>query len=84
MDRRGRTLNGPFSGRRIRTGLIWLITLSVIPLSFAFGSFQQLQKHDEARGTLQTISDRAAVEGAWVYFTSRNISEAERKIASEE
>ena len=84
MDRRGRSLNGPFSGRRIRTGLTWVIALSVIPLSFAFGSFQQLQKHDEARGTLQTISDRAAVEGAWVYFTSRNISEAERKIASEE
>ena len=84
MDRRGRTLNGPFSGRRIRTGLTWVIALSVIPLSFAFGSFQQLQKYDEARGTLQTISDRAAIEGAWVYFTSRNISEAERKIASEE
>ena len=84
MDRRGRTLISPFSGRRIRTGLVWAIALSAIPLSFAFGSFQQLRKYGEARGTLQTISDRAAVEGAWVYFTSRNISEAERKIASEE
>ena len=84
MDRRDRTLNSPFSGRRIRTGLTWAIALSAIPLSFAFGSFQQIQKYNEARGTLQTISDSAAVEGAWVYFTSRNITEADRMVVSED
>lgn len=84
MDRRGRTFNGPFRGGGIRTWLTWAIALSAIPLSFAFGSYQQLRTYDEARGSLQTISDRAAIEGAWIYFTSRNITEEDRKIASEE
>lgn len=84
MDRRGRTLESLFWGRRIRTGLVWAAALSVIPLSFAFGSYLQFQTYDEARGSLQTISDRAAVEGAFVYFTNRNVTELDRKIASEE
>lgn len=84
MDRRGRTLDSPFRGRRFRTGLVWALALSVIPLSFAFGSYLQFQKYDEARDSLQTISDRAAVEGAFVYFTNRNIAEVDRKIAGEQ
>lgn len=84
MDRRARTLESPFGGRRIRAGLIWAAALSLIPLSFAFGSYLQFQKYDEARGTLQSISDRAAIDGAFVYFTNRNITEIDRKIASEE
>lgn len=84
MDRRGRSLESPFGGRRIRTGLVWAAALSVIPLSFSFGSYLQFQRYDEARGSLQTISDRAAVEGAFVYFTDQNNTELDRKIASEE
>ena len=84
MDRRGRSLESPFGGRRIRAGLVWAAALSVIPLSFSFGSYLQIQRYDEARGSLQTISDRAAVEGAFVYFTDQNNTELDRKIASEE
>lgn len=84
MDRRGRTLDGSSWGRKFRTGLVWAAALSVIPLSFAFGCYLQFQKYDEARGSLQTISDRAAVEGAFVYFTNQDITELDRKIASEE
>ncbi len=84
MDRRSQGVRLPFGGRKVLSGLVWAAALSAIPLSFAFGCYLQIRKYDEARASLQTVSDRAAIDGAWVYFTNRNITEAERRISSEE
>lgn len=75
-------------GHLFGRGGLWSLTahvlvLSAIPLSLAFGSYLQFQKYNQGRDSLQAIADKAAVAGAWAYFTNRNNTELDRKLAGE-
>lgn len=83
MARRILRIGNVFSRRRIVSITVGLIALSSIPLSFAYSSYYQLEKFERSKVSLQAITNDAAIAGAWVYFTKRNIPEVDRKIASE-
>jgi hypothetical protein len=72
-----------FKRGRIYSIVLSLLALSAIPLSFALSSYFQFQKFERSKTSLQSISDQAAVAGAWVYFTKRNNTDVDRKIASD-